>query len=65
MPYYSLDDYLAVTHNLSPATKRDIYGIPFIEKQDFPFEKISSEYTLVKYNNCTSRAKLLNHKVAH
>lgn len=64
MPNYNLDDYLAVTHKLSSA-QRDIYGIPFIEKQDFPFEKIATDYTLVKYNNCTEKTKLLEHKIAH
>lgn len=64
MPNYNLDDYLAVTHKLSSA-KRDIYGIPFIEKQDFPFEKIATDYTLVKYNNCVDKTKLLDRKIGY
>lgn len=42
MPTYCLDTYLSVTHSLSPSSKRDIFGIPYIEKEDFDAMKIGT-----------------------
>lgn len=65
MPTYNLDTLLGITHELSQNSERDVYGIPYVEKQDFEFEKINSDYTLAKYNNCHASTPLANYKIGH
>lgn len=65
MPIYDLNTLEGITHKLSPSSKRDILGIPFIEIQEFPFDKINSEYTLIKYNNCNAKTALAEFKIGH
>jgi len=65
MPDYDLDTLLGINHNLSPQTRRDIFGIPFVEKQFIEFDKINSEYYLAKYNNCSEKTPLIQYKIGH
>jgi len=65
MPYYDLNTLLSINHRLSTQTKRDIFGIAYIEKQTFEFEKINSEYYLVKYNNCSEKTPFIQYKIGH
>lgn len=65
MPTYCLDTYLGVTHYLSPSSQRDIFGIPYIEREDFDASEIGNTYSLIKYNNCTSKPRLYSYKIGH
>lgn len=65
MPDYDLDTLLGINHKLSPQTKRDIFGIAFVEKQSFDYQKINSEYYLAKYNNCSEKTPLIQFKIGH
>ncbi len=65
MPNYSLNEFLSVTHRLCSGAARDIYGIPFIEKQAFPIDEVGSSVTLCKYNNCRKKTPLIRDKIGH
>lgn len=65
MLMYSLDAYLGITHALSSSSKRDIFGIPYIEKEDFDPLEIGTNYSLIKYNNCTNKPRLYDRKIGH
>lgn len=65
MPYYSNTEYIKLVRPLPNFVHRDIYDIPFIEKDDIDISDICNGKWLISPNNMSSKDKFANRKIVH
>ncbi|MBP5492754.1 MAG: DUF4417 domain-containing protein [Clostridiales bacterium] len=65
MPTYNNLEYIRVMRQLPSFVKRDIYNIPFIEKDDIDISALNNGKWLINLKNCTSRDKNAQNKIVH
>ena len=65
MIYYGNKEFIKIARPLPNYVKRDIYDIPFIEKDDIDISDINNGKWLIKPNNMSQKDKFANRKIVH
>ncbi len=65
MIIYENTEYIKVARPLPDYVERDIFDIPYIEKDDIDISRINNEIRLIKLTNITKKDKFAKDKIVH